>query len=609
LLSQVPSHLIPNTIRSRVVALFALVTVVVLAFLLQFFPAKLQQYATRALQDKAESVGAMSAFSVRSAVFFDDVPAIDEALLGALENEDLLYIAVSDSLGHVLAIKTAQGWHEASPLGTQLPSEPDAYHQTTPIVLNGRTIGKVRLAITMEPVWREVLHARWITAGVIGLVFGLGLSVVVIISGVITKPLDRMVRTAERIASGSLAERADVSSSAEVRRLAETFNVMVDRLQESASKLRDANQRLENQVIERTRDWRIESRERRRVEAERGALERFYEQLLDEMPAEVAVFDAEGRVRYVNPAGVADPEVREWLIGKTVDDYVRRLGLNFVESKPSWRDVVNECRRTLRSVTFEQTVADAVGTTRHYIRSLCPIATPDGKIDRLIGYGLDVTQLKTAEQALDDSAEQLRQMQKLEAVGRLAAGVAHDFNNILTVISGNTALLQLELNGDAATQESMDDITAAVESAQALTRQLLAFSRKQVLQPEILDLNDVVERVSKMLKRLLGEDIDIVDSLSPLLGSVEADPGQIEQVIMNLAVNARDAMPNGGRLRIATTNCELDEKFANTHAGAKPGLYVSLGLSDNGTGMAETVREQIFDPFSGVWPLPRHAAA
>src|ERR1700733_9128116 len=202
----------------------------------------------------------------------------------------------------------------------------------------------------------------------------------------------------------------------------------------------------------------------------------------------------------------------------------------------------------------------------------------------------DVTERRALEQ-------QLRQSQKMEAVGRLAGGIAHDFNNLLMVISGYSEFLLDRLGPDPALRGPAQEIAGASQRASSLTRQLLAFSRKQMLAPKILDLNGVVTENLKMLTRVIGEDIDLVMVPASLLGAVRADAGQIDQVIMNLALNARDAMPAGGKLTIETSNVSLDEEYARFHAPLRPGDYVMLAISDTGFGMDSETQSHIFEPF------------
>jgi CheY-like chemotaxis protein len=183
----------------------------------------------------------------------------------------------------------------------------------------------------------------------------------------------------------------------------------------------------------------------------------------------------------------------------------------------------------------------------------------------------------------------------MEAVGRLAGGVAHDFNNLLGVIIGFGERLLRRL--PSAERREIGEVLKAAEHAAALTRQLLAFSRRQVLQPRVLDLNSVVGELDAMLRRIIGEDVHLVTVLRSGLGSVKADPGQVQQVIMNLAVNARDAMPKGGSLTIETDNVELDQSYSSTHHAVRPGHYVMLAVTDTGTGMDAATQARIFEPF------------
>jgi PAS domain S-box-containing protein len=214
----------------------------------------------------------------------------------------------------------------------------------------------------------------------------------------------------------------------------------------------------------------------------------------------------------------------------------------------------------------------------------------NGNLVRVWGTQRDVSEQRRLE-------EQFRQSQKMEAVGQLAGGIAHDFNNLLTAILGNTQLLLRDLPPGDAMRGDVEEIKKASERAAGLTRQLLAYSRRQMLQPEILDLNVVVGEMDRMLRRLIGEHIALVTVPAPDLGRVRADPSQIEQVLVNLVVNSRDAMPEGGRLTIETANVDLDAGYAKEHLGASPGAYTMLAVTDTGTGMDATVRAHLFEPF------------
>jgi two-component system cell cycle sensor histidine kinase/response regulator CckA len=219
-----------------------------------------------------------------------------------------------------------------------------------------------------------------------------------------------------------------------------------------------------------------------------------------------------------------------------------------------------------------------------------PVKDETGTVAYLEVFAEDVTERRRLER-------QLRMAQKMEAVGRLSGGIAHDFNNLLGVIMGYSQVMKRSLGAGHASFEHAEEIEKASQRAVSLTRQLLAFSRQQVLEPTILNLNDLVTDMEKMLPRLIGEDIQLRVQLDRALGTVKADRGQIEQVVMNLAVNARDAMPQGGRLTLETANVELDLAYTREHPGSKPGRYVMLGVTDTGTGIDPEIQGQIFEPF------------
>jgi two-component system cell cycle sensor histidine kinase/response regulator CckA len=221
----------------------------------------------------------------------------------------------------------------------------------------------------------------------------------------------------------------------------------------------------------------------------------------------------------------------------------------------------------------------------------------ESKIVGIYGIAKEITEHKQAEQEMAELQDQFRQSQKMEAIGRLAGGIAHDFNNMLTVIKGYSQLSLIDLQKNDPLRENVEEIQKATQRASDLTRQLLAFSRRQVLDLKVLDLNTLLRDLDKMLRRVIGEDIELVTVLAGHLGNVKADPGQIEQILLNLAVNARDAMLFGGKLSIVTTNVELGGTYTHSHVDIAPGHYVILSVSDTGVGMTPEVKERIFEPF------------
>lgn len=214
----------------------------------------------------------------------------------------------------------------------------------------------------------------------------------------------------------------------------------------------------------------------------------------------------------------------------------------------------------------------------------------------------DITERKHSEQERAKLQQQFQQAQKMESIGRLAGGVAHDFNNVLTVINGYSDLLLSQLALDDPLRSPIAEIAKAGERGASLTEQLLAFSRKQIVQPKVLDLNEVVRDAGKMLQRLVGEDIEVITTLATELGHVLADPGQIHQVLMNLAVNARDAMPEGGKLLIGTEDVDFDENYVAAHPSTKLGPHVLLTVTDTGVGMDADTQQQCFEPFFTTKP-------
>jgi two-component system cell cycle sensor histidine kinase/response regulator CckA len=233
--------------------------------------------------------------------------------------------------------------------------------------------------------------------------------------------------------------------------------------------------------------------------------------------------------------------------------------------------------------------------TKMWIAASVRAVRRNGVITHYEGINEDITQYKLLE-------DQLRQAQKMEAVGRLAGGIAHDFNNALAVITGYSDLLQLHLLPGDPLRPYAEEVGKAGRRAASLTRQLLGFSRKQVIHPVVLDLNTVIGEMEQMIRRLIGDDIQVAFKREPRLGKVKLDPGQLEQILLNLAVNARDAMPTGGKLWLETANVKVDDAYARQYPYAKPGRYVMLSVSDSGCGIDSETQRHIFEPFFTTKP-------
>jgi PAS domain S-box-containing protein len=251
---------------------------------------------------------------------------------------------------------------------------------------------------------------------------------------------------------------------------------------------------------------------------------------------------------------------------------------------------LREVKKVGKAVVLEHTHYDRYGKSSVFRIYGYPIFDKNEKIVQIIEYTQDISEVKMLE-------DQFRHSQKMESVGRLAGGVAHDFNNLLSVILGYSELALMKLPEDHAVKQNINVIMDAGKKAEALINQLLAFSRKQVLRMRVVSINDIVENMMKILNLVIGEDVILDVNLSSTARNIKADPGQLEQVLMNLVVNARDAMPCGGRLSIETENVALDEEYAMLHEGMEAGSYVLLAVTDTGKGMSHDVQEKIFDPF------------
>jgi PAS domain S-box-containing protein len=308
-----------------------------------------------------------------------------------------------------------------------------------------------------------------------------------------------------------------------------------------------------------------------------------FRSLVTNAPYGICRCDSTGKILDANPAFV------ELLGHASADELIGQHIFGLYAEHDKWFDLADFLRSALpfKGLTAEWKRKDGV-TTGVRISGRSVANGGEGMVFEL--FAEDVTERRALEQ-------QLRQSQKMEAVGRLAGGIAHDFNNLLMVISGYSEFLLERLGDEPQLRAPAQEIASAAERASSLTRQLLAFSRKQMLAPRVVNLNDVATENVKMLTRMIGEDIDLVIAPSPNLWSVRADAGQIEQVIMNLAVNARDAMPSGGKLTIETSNVTLDDDYARLHSPVRPGDYVMVAVSDTGAGMDAETQSHIFEPF------------
>lgn len=431
-----------------------------------------------------------------------------------------------------------------------------------------------------------------------GLITGLGLLLLlaagIVAAGSIARPIEHLTETVRRIAAGDLAARAMITGKDEIAELAGAFNSMAGRIQQS-------HENLEEQVRERTAELeanvqllRVEMEERRTAEAGIRASEERFRQLAENIPEAFWIVSSDWQtVHYISPAF-------ERIWGRRCEDLYER--------PMEWFDAIltEDQAAVLAAVPhrIEQGMLIAFpdyrirrpdGSVRWIAARALPIAETDGSLFRVAGIAEDITDRKMLE-------HQLVQAQKMESVGRLAGGVAHDFNNMLAVIFIALELVRMHLSRmhlspDDPVHEQLQEIEKAAIRSRDITRQLLAFSRKQLIAPRSCDINTLVGDLLKSLSRLIGEDIELRFIPGEQTGLILIDPSQIDQVLVNLAVNARDAMPHGGTLTIETAAEEIDAAYCEEHPDVLPGRYVSLSVSDTGLGMDKQTLEHIFEPF------------
>jgi PAS domain S-box-containing protein len=353
------------------------------------------------------------------------------------------------------------------------------------------------------------------------------------------------------------------------------------RVQERTTELSKANAALVYQMAERERAERETSLQQARFRA-----------LIEKSSDIISVASAEGIISYLTP-GVKK------VFGREPAELIGTSGFDLVhpDDRAGMGDVFGALfTEPAKPVSFEFRSQHPDGSVRRFQATATNLLA-DPAVQGLVCNFRDVTERRQAEEALRRTEEQLRQARKMEAIGSLAGGVAHDFNNLLSVILSYASMLAGDLPPGDPMREDLEEIRAAGDRAAALTRQLLAFSRQQILNPKTLNLNEVLNGMEKMVRRLSGAHIEVVKSLSRSLGMITVDPTQIEQVIMNLAVNARDAMPRGGRLTLETSNVDLDDRALAEELGVTFGPYVVLTIADSGVGMDDVTKRRMFEPF------------
>ena len=450
----------------------------------------------------------------------------------------------------------------------------------------------------------NVLEPLHTTMRELGLIVLLGLVAGVagawLIGRHVTSPLLAVAHAADAMAGGDYARRVDITRHDEIGELVSSFNSMAAQVEQASEELRVQALELEvraeesqelahelelsNQELSEALDETMDARR------ETTNAESLLDEVIMQAPVGIAVFDCEMRYVRLNRvvAGLHGVPIRDHYGKRPSEVHSTLAGI----AEPLLQQVL----RTGELVTDQRISATLDdGVERHWLASCFPVRDAAGKLTGVGAMLVDTTEQQQLE-------AQFLQAQKMEAVGRLAGGVAHDFNNLLTVITSYSSMALDSLRPQDPLRGDMAEIRDAAERAARLTRQLLAFSRKQVMQPQVLDLNAMAMDMERMLQRLIGEDVTLELRLAGDLGAVSADPGQIEQVIMNLVVNARDAMPNGGHLMIETSNVDFSTELSMAELGRPAGQYVQISVTDTGTGMSSETQANLFEPFFTTKP-------
>jgi len=475
--------------------------------------------------------------------------------------------------GKLLLGSAAGVWMDLSTARRVDPPDPTAFGATEPVAY--RRDGARQIGIG-----RPIAGASWIMfaelpesdalAPTRGFLARVGLIALVLVAATtlaagvlgrrITRPLGDLRQAAEAMGAGVYGRRVTVSGHPEIELVAEAFNGMAVETDRHINALRESEERFRSLVTATS-------------------------QIVWWTDAQGNVVDALPSWQAFTGQSFQDAKGAGWTGAVHPDDAAAALQV--------WRHAVEH--RSLFETEYRIRRHD--GEYRWFVARGVPVLNADGSIREWVSTCTDITGRREAEDKLRRKEAELRQAQRLDAVGRLAGGIAHDFNNLLTAIVAPAELAASQLPPDHPVSEDLNDIRGAALRAGELTRQLLAFGRQQVMSPEVLDVNEVVRATGRLLQRVIGESISMKLALSPDAMKVKVDRTQLEQVIVNLAVNARDAMPEGGNLTIETCKVELTEAFSDRHAGVRPGRYVLLMVTDTGTGMNEDIKSHLFEPF------------
>lgn len=573
-------------------------------------------YYLRQLGGRAHEALTQRAFAVATALVSEceqgllvgDRSLLHHAAHRALAQQDVLATAVFNAQGKLLALAGAapvQSLAREGPdlvmrvteqaselLAEPLPAgslrvcvpvffeRPDAPEIDEPALarITGERLGLVVVHVNRARTVATVADARRVGGGLVAIFALIAIGLCLRVVRHVVQPVETLVAGTELLAGGRLDARVPVRNNDEIGDLARAFNTMAAALEKSAAEIARHQTGLERRIAEATAELR-ESEQRFRM-------------FMDNSPTIAWLKDDQRRYVYLSKPFENQFGIRldDWR-GKTdFEVWPKAIAEQFLKNDQT----VLADGQAIEVV--EQTI-DAKGMHRYWWTFKFSLLDAAGR-QYVGGIGVDVTERRRLE-------DRLRQAQKMEAIGQLAGGVAHDFNNILTAVMGFADLLSLRTDLPAPARRYVEQIQNSAKRAAALTAQLLAFARRQTLQPQVIDLNCVIQGMDKMLRRIIREDIRLTMVLAPDLAAVKADQHQFEQVLMNLCVNAHDAMPHGGDLTITTRNMVLDADFVRQHSEVQPGRYVLVAVRDTGTGMTPEVQAHLFEPFFTTKGLAR----
>ncbi|GEM_PF-6927340 len=571
------------SIKSKLVTLFTLFLAANSVFIYLFFPSTIRDQAIQSKIDKANAIAAMTAFSISPALRTRNLFSADETFQNARQNPDVEYIVVTDDAGIVFAsygrIRADIGLFKQTPFGGAPTEQGDVFRTLAPVHDHGRLIGHLYMGFSLRQVLADI---RWskTTIGLMSLLmFVIGTIVVHRISIFATGSLRHMVQTAERIAKGDLKRRASVSSNDEVSYLAQSFNQMVDRLESARREMENMNRTLEGRVKERTRELLLENAERKQAE------EKIREQaaLLNISQDAIIVRNLDDTVAFWSRGA-------EVLYGWTSDEVVGQFAADILQTQTSekFREANEillargEWRGEMRQITKDAREIMVEGRWT-LVRDI------NGSPKSVLMVNTDITEKKVLE-------KQFLRAQRVESIGTLAGGIAHDLNNVLAPILMSVEVFRSKFT-DEASQRMLGSLERSARRGAEMVKQVLTFARgvegeRMTLQPKHL-----IKEMQSIVTETFPKNIEIHTRVPQDILTISGDATQLHQVLLNLSVNARDAMPEGGTLTLAVDNCIVDSTMADMHEGASPGQHVVISVSDTGCGIAPDVIHRIFDPF------------